>query len=184
MAPSRGKVAERRIRARVVTVSDGCFAGTREDVSGPAVAGLLSENGIEIAGTEVVPDERDRIIEAIQAGVADGDDLVVTTGGTGIAARDVTPQATRDMLDYEIPGIGEEMRRAGMQSTPMAMISRGLAGVSGQTLVLNLPGSMRGAVESLAAVLPAIGHAVDLLHGHTAHAPDTASSAGAGEGSQ
>ena len=156
-------------RAYVVTVSDGCWAGTRTDASGPALADLLRAQGFEIAGSEVVPDERERIVDAIMAGVDAGCRLVVTTGGTGLAERDVTPQATSSLLDYEVPGISEEMRRVGLASTPQAMLSRSLAGVVQRTLVINLPGSLRGALESLGAVLPVLGHAMDLLAGDTAH---------------
>ena len=152
--------------AWVITVSDRCAAGEAEDRSGPAVAAALEEAGFRIAGRSLVPDEAPEIRAAIREA---GADLVVTTGGTGLAARDVTPQATAHEIDYEVPGLAEEMRRAGLGSTPMAMLSRGLAGVRGRTLVLNLPGSVRGAGESLQAVLPALGHALQLLAGRTEH---------------
>jgi molybdenum cofactor biosynthesis protein B len=155
--------------AHVVTVSDGVFNGTRDDKSGRALVDLLRDGGYEVNAPEVVPDERERIIEAIETAVARGTDLVVTTGGTGLGPRDVTPQATSALLDYLVPGIGEEMRRAGSASTPMAALSRSMAGVRGKTLIINVPGSVNGATESLEAVMPILGHALKLLHGDTAH---------------
>ena len=150
----------------MITVSDRCAAGEAEDLSGPAVARLLEESGIEVTGRHLIPDEADEIRALIREA---GADLIVTTGGTGLGPRDVTPQATALELDYQVPGLGEEMRRAGLASTPMSMLSRGLAGVRGRTLVLNLPGSERGATESLSAVVPALGHALELLRGRTRH---------------
>ena len=156
-------------RAHVITVSDGVSAGTRDDVSGPALHTLLGNSDFEVSGPEVVPDKQERICDAIAAAVVAGADLVVTTGGTGLGPRDVTPQATSMLIDYEVPGISELMRRAGAGSTPMAVLSRGIAGVRGHSLIINVPGSMKGASESLEAVLPVLPHAIDLLHGHTAH---------------
>jgi molybdenum cofactor biosynthesis protein B len=156
-------------KAHVITVSDGVFHGTRDDKSGPALVKLLRGGGLEVGEPEVVPDEVERITDAIETAITLGADVVVTTGGTGLGPRDVTPQATAPLLDYEVPGIGEEMRRAGVGSTPTAALSRSLAGVRGRTLIINVPGSVRGAVESLEAVLPVLGHAVQLLHGDTAH---------------
>ena len=156
-------------RAHVITVSDGVSAGTRDDVSGPALVTLLQQADFEVSGPEVVPDTQDRISDAIVGAVVNGADFVVTTGGTGLGPRDVTPQATSMLIDYEVPGLGELMRRAGSASTPMASLSRGLAGVRGHALILNVPGSMRGATESLEAVIPVLGHAVQLLHGNTKH---------------
>jgi len=156
-------------RAHVVTVSDGVSAGTREDTSGQALVELLRASGYDVSGPEVVPDAEERITDAIVAATVAEKDLVVTTGGTGLGPRDVTPQATSVLVDYEVPGIAELMRRAGEASTPMAALSRGVAGVRGRTLVLNVPGSPKGATESLQAVLPVLGHAIELLHGHTRH---------------
>jgi molybdopterin adenylyltransferase len=153
--------------AFVITVSDRGAAGEAEDRSGPAVAALLEAAGFEVIGRRVIPDEIDEIRALLRE--ADGN-LVVTTGGTGLSARDVTPQATALEIDYPVPGLAEEMRRAGMASTPMAALSRGLAGVRGRTLILNLPGSERGATESLVAVLPVLGHALQQLAGQTGHA--------------
>ena len=156
-------------RAHVITVSDGVSAGTRDDVSGPALHTLLHQADFEVSGPEVVPDKQERICDAIVAAVVGGADLVVTTGGTGLGPRDVTPQATSMLIDYEVPGLGELMRRAGAAKTPMAALSRGLAGVRGHSLILNVPGSIKGATESLEAVLPVLGHAIQLLHGNTKH---------------
>jgi len=156
-------------RAHVITVSDGVSAGTRDDVSGPALLDVLKRASFQVSGPEVVPDAEDRISDAVVAAVVDGADLVVTTGGTGLGPRDVTPQATSLLIDYEVPGIGELMRRAGESSTPMAALSRGVAGVRGQALILNVPGSVNGATESLEAVIPVLAHAIQLLHGDTKH---------------
>ena len=156
-------------RAHVITVSDGVSAGTRDDVSGPALLDVLKRARFQVSGPEVVPDAEDRISDAVVAAVVDGADLVVTTGGTGLGPRDVTPQATSLLIDYEVPGIGELMRRAGESSTPMAALSRGVAGVRGQALILNVPGSVNGATESLEAVIPILAHAIQLLHGDTKH---------------
>jgi len=155
--------------AHVVTVSDGAFHGRREDRSGTALVALLKSAGFQADGPEVVPDEVERISEAVMTAVARGVDLVVATGGTGLGPRDVTPQAIAALVDYEVAGIGEAMRREGAKSTPMAVLSRSLAGVRGRTLVISVPGSPKGATESLQAVLPIVGHAIQLLHGDTAH---------------
>jgi molybdopterin adenylyltransferase len=156
-------------KAHVITISDGVFHGHREDTSGPGLISLLRAGGFEIGDSEVVPDEMERIAEAIETAITRGATVVVTTGGTGLGPRDVTPQATASLIDYEVPGIAEEMRRAGLVSTPMAALSRSLAGVRGQTLIINVPGSFKGATESLEAVMPMLSHAVKLLHGETAH---------------
>jgi molybdopterin adenylyltransferase len=156
-------------RAHVITVSDGASHGTREDKSGPALVGILYANQYEVTGPEVVPDERDRIATAITRAADGGSNLVITTGGTGLGPRDVTPQATSSVIDYDVPGLTEFMRRAGLESTPMAMLTRGVAGVRGRALVLNVPGSPKGAVESLEAVMPVLEHALALLRGDTKH---------------
>ena len=155
--------------AHVITVSDGVAAGTRKDAGGPAVIALLKQAGFEASGPEVVPDDQEEISEAIETAASRGNDVVVTTGGTGLGPRDVTPQAISAVIDYEVPGIGEAMRRAGEGSTPMAALSRSIAGVRGKTLIISLPGSPKGATESLDAVVAILGHAIDLLHGDTAH---------------
>jgi len=156
-------------RAFVLTVSDRGHAGQMADQSGPAVAGLLTGGGFEVGAVQIVPDEREQIAGALTAAAEAGYDLVVTTGGTGLGPRDVTPQATAAVLDFEVPGLSEAMRHAGLASTPLAALSRGVAGVRRGTLIVNLPGSVRGATESLEAVLPALPHAVKLLQGDTGH---------------
>ena len=154
--------------AFVIIVSDRVSRGEAEDRSGPAIERLLVDAGFEIAGRGTVPDESEQIQVAVIGAAAEAD-IVVTTGGTGLAARDVTPQATAAVLDSEVPGLGEEMRRVGAQTTPNALLSRGLAGVRGRSLVLNLPGSVAGATESLNAVLAALPHAVAVLRGEPGH---------------
>ncbi len=155
--------------AHVITISDGASHGKRDDKSGPALVGILYANQFEVTGPEIVPDERDRIAAAITKAADGGSNLVITTGGTGLGPRDVTPQATASVIDYDVPGLTELMRRAGLESTPMAALTRGLAGVRGKTLVINVPGSPRGAMESLEAVIPVLEHALALLRGDTKH---------------
>jgi molybdopterin adenylyltransferase len=161
-----------RPRAAVLTVSDGVAEGVREDASGRAVADALAAHGYDVTRHEVVPDERLQIEAMLRTLAADAA-IVVTTGGTGLGPRDVTPEATRSVLDREAPGIAEAMRAAGRDSTPLADLSRGVAGAIGSALVLNLPGSPRGAVESLEAVAAVLPHALELLAGVTAHGPAT-----------
>jgi molybdopterin adenylyltransferase len=155
-------------RAAVLTVSDGVARGDREDASGRAVAEALAAEGYEVAGRRTVPDDPPAIEGAVRE-LAGEAVLVATTGGTGFGPRDVTPEATRAVIDREAPGLAEAMRAAGRASTPMADLSRGIAGILGSSIVLNLPGSPRGAVESLGAVLPILPHALDLLEGRAAH---------------
>jgi molybdopterin adenylyltransferase len=154
-------------RAAVLTVSDGVAGGSRGDESGQALADVLRAAGYDVVAS-VVPDEAGRIREELRRLAAEAE-LVVTTGGTGLGPRDVTPEATRAVLDREAPGLAEAMRAAGRASTPMADLSRGVSGVIDGALVLNLPGSPRGAMESLEAVLPVLPHALELLGGHTTH---------------
>ncbi|MEX0864861.1 MAG: MogA/MoaB family molybdenum cofactor biosynthesis protein [Acidimicrobiia bacterium] len=151
----------------VITVSDGVSAGAREDGSGDALAAILSGRGFIVTRT-VVPDEADQISAAISE-AASASSLVVTTGGTGFGPRDVTPEATARVLDREAPGLVHLMLAAGLGHTPMAALSRAGAGTVGTALVVNLPGSPRGATESLDAIIEVIPHALQLLSGDTAH---------------
>jgi molybdopterin adenylyltransferase len=157
------------IRARVITCSDAATAGTREDRSGPAVRAVLEQNGFAVDAVMIVPDELDAIATAIENATGDAVRLVVTTGGTGIAPRDVTPEATWKVCDRVIPGFGELMRSVSLQKTKMAPLSRAQAASRGTALIVNLPGSVNGAVENLEAVLGLIPHALQLLAGVTAH---------------
>ena len=157
------------IRARVVTCSDAAAAGEREDRSGPAVRHLLESKGYVVDAVVVVADTIEFIATAIVDGTESGNQLVVTTGGTGVSPRDVTPEATMKVCDRLVPGFGELMRATSLQKTPMAALSRAQAATRGTALVVNLPGSVNGAVENLSAVLHLIPHAVELLAGKTKH---------------
>ena len=154
--------------AAVLTVSDSSSRGERTDLSGPAVADLLRRNGFEVTHQQVIPDEQEAIESSLMS-LSDEVQLIVTTGGTGIADRDVTPEATRAVCSRLIEGIPEKMRAVGLQHTPNAILSRGVCGIRAQTLILNLPGSPSGAVQSLEAVVEILPHAVDLLAGKTVH---------------
>ena len=152
-------------RAAVLTVSDRAAAGEREDRSGPLVARLLEEAGWEVPERRVVPDEREAIERALAELSTAGLALILTTGGTGVAPRDVTPDATRAAAGREVPGIAEAIRAAGLDETPHAMLSRATAAIRGRTLIVNLPGSPRGAESGFRVVLPVLEHASRLLAG-------------------
>lgn len=161
-----GKIAG--VNAIVITVSDSCYAGRRRDLSGPAVAAALTASGLAVDALVTVPDEIDPIAQALRLNAARAS-LLVTTGGTGIARRDVTPEATRSVCERILDGFAERMRAEGLKKTPLAPLSRAVCGTLGSTLILNVPGSPQGAVQSLEAVLGLIPHALALLAGHTEH---------------
>jgi molybdenum cofactor synthesis domain-containing protein len=154
--------------AAILTISDSASQGTRDDLSGPAVAAILLENGYNLISTDIVPDDRGRIaatlIQMCEVAL-----FVVTTGGTGLSPRDLTPEATASVCDKQVPGVAELMRTEGLKQTPLASLSRGICGSRGKSLILNLPGSPKGATSSLTAVMHLIPHALDLLSGKTDH---------------
>ena len=166
MSCSVGANSVRPLTAKVITVSDRSFRGEREDLSGPAVKNLLERAGYAVGAVEVLPDEQPRIESAlIHAADEEKLALIVTTGGTGFAPRDVTPEATIKVCEKLAPGIPEAMRAASMQITPKACLSRAAAGIRGTSLIINLPGSPKGACENLQAVLEPIEHGIYILQG-------------------
>ena len=154
--------------AAVITVSDSASRGERADLSGPATSEVLRQHGFEVSIQQIVADDQQQIEDTLVQ-LAERAQLVVTTGGTGIAERDVTPEATRAVCYKLIEGIPEKMRAQGLAKTPFAILSRGVCGVRGRSLILNLPGSPKGAVDSLQAVIRILPHAIDLLAGKTGH---------------
>jgi molybdenum cofactor synthesis domain-containing protein len=165
--------------AVVLTISDGVTAGTRIDESGERLAERLADLGFSVTRA-VTADEPDEVAAVVRRAADGGARFVVTTGGTGLGPRDRTPEAMSRVVDYVVPGFGEAMRSIGRESTPLASLSRSLGGVRGRTLILALPGSPRGALESLAAVEELLEHSLEMLAGRTAHAPDPGPAPGSG----
>ncbi len=167
----------RPIRAAVITISDKGYAGEREDVSGPLLAELLSQLGAEIVSQTILPDERAEI-EGALVDLSDNAqvDLIVTTGGTGPAPRDVTPEATRAIIEREMPGLAELLRFEGVRHTPLAVLSRGVSGIRGGTLIVNLPGSPKAVREGMETLTPVLPHAIKMLRGDTEHRRETETS--------
>lgn len=156
------------IRAGILTISDMASRGQREDTSGAEIRRVLAENGALVERYEIIADDAAAISERLRRWSDDKTlDLIVTTGGTGLGPRDVTPQATRQIIDYEVEGMAEAMREEGRKSTPLAMLSRAVVGVRGRTLIVNLPGSPRAVREGLSVLLPVLPHAVELLRGES-----------------
>jgi molybdopterin adenylyltransferase len=154
------------MKAAILILSDKGSRGERQDTSGPALEKWLAEQGVKVMHTELIPDDEELIIVKLMGWADSGAlDLVVTCGGTGVSPRDVTPEATLKVVERVIPGFGEEMRRASLAITPRAMVSRAIAGIRAATLIINLPGSPNGAIENLAAIWPAVPHAIAKIKG-------------------
>ena len=161
------------MRVAIITVSDRSFRGEREDLTGPALREVLGSAGAEVIGLEIVADEREQISEALRRWCDGGRvDIVLTNGGTGLGPRDVTPEATEEVMERRVPGLTEAMRIGSLKYTVQAMLSRAVAGTRKRTLIINLPGSPRGAKECLEIVLPALAHAVELLRGEVSECAD------------
>ena len=154
------------IKVAILTLSDKGSKGDRDDASGPAIEKIIKKMNATVVSYEIIPDDKNKIKRKLIS-LSKTADLIVTTGGTGVSPRDVTPDATLEIIDYEIPGIAEAMRMKGMRKTPFAMISRAVAGVRGKTLIINLPGSPRAVKENLSVILPILPHTIEKLHGST-----------------
>ena len=162
---------EQRYRAGILTLSDAGSRGERVDTSGAAIYERLTDLGLSTAQTAIIADDPETIEATLRRWVAEGLDLILTTGGTGLGPRDHTPEATRRVLEREAPGIAELLRAAGLAHTPMAALSRGLAGTAARTLIVNLPGSEKAVRENLDALAPILLHALELIGGQTEHGP-------------
>lgn len=156
-----------KIRACVLTLSDKGSQGARKDESGPAIKKMLLQIGAEVVRYEILPDDME-LIKSTLIECAQEADLILTTGGTGLAPRDVTPDATREVIDHEVPGMAEAMRAEGLKKTPRAVLSRAVVGVRGTTLIVNLPGSLKAVQENLGVILEVIPHAIMTLKGESA----------------
>ncbi len=156
------------IRVAILTVSDSAYHREREDISGPTLRELVEAEGMEVVGVERVPDEKQEIAAWLRSTAPEAD-VLLTCGGTGLSRRDVTPEATVEVIDYQVPGIAEALRAAGLHYTPYAMLSRAVAGVIGSTLVVNLPGSPAAVAQQFEVLAPVLAHATALLRGQTAH---------------
>lgn len=158
------------LRAKILVLSDLATQGQREDRSGPAVRDVLESHGWQVTALEMLPDEFDQIRDRLETWTNSEDcDAVFTSGGTGLSPRDVTPEATRSLIEKEVPGFAELMRTEGTKSTPLAALSRGVVGVRKRKLIVNLPGSPRGARESLESIIKVLPHAIDQIQGRTGH---------------
>ena len=154
------------IKVAILTLSDKGSKGERDDKSGPAIEKIIRKIDASVVSYEIIPDDKSKIKRKLIS-LCKKADLILTTGGTGVSPRDVTPDATREVIDYEIPGMAEAMRMKGLKKTPFAMISRAVAGVKGKTLIINLPGSPKAVKENLSVILPVLSHTIEKLHGST-----------------